>query len=87
MARSGRRSGKANQGSARTRWAVGLSALLMAAIAFYVLLMTGGGPGRDAGSARESVGNARPDRAADSLDHIDAKSREAMRDLLRDAGD
>ena len=57
------------------RWLVGGGALLVAAIALYVLL--NGGPDRDSKSAREVRGPA--------LDEIDDDSRSAMRDLLRQA--
>jgi hypothetical protein len=57
------------------RWFVGGGALLVAAIALYVLL--NGGQDRDPKSARELRGPA--------LDEIDDDSRSAMRDLLRQA--
>ena len=58
---------------ASLRWIVGAGALLVAAAAFYVLLNVGS-----------------PDRGeeiAPALDDIDAKSRAAMRELLRAADD
>ncbi len=77
MAKSGRkgtRSAEAVRG--RARWIVGVSALVLAMIAFCALIMGGGGsPNVDArGQGAEQV-----------LDDIDAKSRKAMRDLLREA--
>ena len=57
------------------RWLVGGGALLVAVIAFYVLLH--GGNDRDPEAARELRSPA--------LDDIDEGSREAMRDLLRKA--
>ena len=57
---------------ANFRWIVAAGALLVAVVAFYVLLNVGG-----AGSS----GGAQP-----ALDDIDAESRAAMRDLLREAG-
>jgi len=79
MAKSRRkaaRSGGADSG--RARWIVGVSALGLAIIAIYVL-MNGGGGRSDADPSGQ--------RAQPVLDDIDAESREAMRDLLRDAGD
>ena len=64
-------------GAAKLRWIVGVGALVVAALAFYVLM--------NAGSPSSGI-----DGAADSqpaLDEIDAKSRAAMRELLRDAGE
>ena len=60
------------------RWVVAAGSLLVAVVAFYVLLNVGG-----AGSSRSAVssGGAQP-----ALDDIDAESRAAMRDLLRAAG-
>ena len=54
------------------RWIVAAGALLVAVAAFYVLLNVGGSG---------SSGTAQP-----ALDDIDAESRAAMRDLLREAG-
>jgi len=59
------------------RWIVGLGALLVAAVALY-LLMTGTKPGSGSETMMEI---SRP-----ALDDIDAKSRSAMRDLLRETG-
>jgi len=61
------------------RWFVGIGALLMALLALYVL--TRGVPG--AGEQRSaSPGGA----SSPAMDEIDAQSREAMREILRDAG-
>ena len=81
MAKSGRkaaRSGGVKGGS--FRWIVGVSAIGMAILAIYVLMNGGGGQSTSDVPRGES-----PQQPA--LDDIDAKSREAMRDLLRDAGD
>ena len=68
-----------------SRWLLGLGALLIAALAFYVLTM-----GDPPESSRVSSPAARtypvpkvPEKPA--MDEIDAKSRARMRDLLRDA--
>ena len=53
----------------KLRWVVGAGALLVAAIALYVLMNVGG----------------EPDPTEPALDDIDAQSRAAMRELLRDA--
>ena len=58
---------------AKVRWIVGAGALVVAAIALYVLLNVGGSDGR------------LPVRHEPALDDIDAESRAAMRDLLREA--
>lgn len=58
------------------RGVIGVGALLLAAVALYVLL------DRDADRAPESA----QEQGRQALDDIDAKSREAMRDLLREAG-
>jgi hypothetical protein len=54
------------------RWIVGGGALLIAGAALFTLLSAGSG----------SPGGA----ATPALDDIDADSRKAMRELLRDAG-
>ena len=76
-ARSGRKAERSSGGGA-VRWIVGVSALGLAMIAFYVLMNEGAGNSRAAAEMQPS---------GPALDDIDAKSREAMRDLLRDAGD
>jgi hypothetical protein len=58
---------------------VSLSALGVAILAIYVLVKGGGG--HSTPIAPEEPAQQR------ALDDIDAKSREAMRELLRDAGD
>ena len=58
------------------RWIVGLGALMVAGIALYLLLT--GTKGHDSETMMEI---SRP-----ALDDIDAKSRSAMRDLLRESG-
>ena len=63
---------------AKFRWVVAAGSLLVAVVAFYVLLNVGG-VGSSGGTV--SSGGARP-----ALDDIDAESRAAMRDLLREAG-
>ncbi|GEM_PF-3484158 len=82
--RSGRKASKSGGGSAGVsgrglRWIVSLSALGVAILAIYVLVKGGGGH-----STSIAPGEPAQQRA---LDDIDAKSREAMRELLRDAGD
>ena len=62
-------------GASKMRWIVGAGALLVAAIAFYVLLNVGS---PDAASRSERQ---------PALDDIDAESRAAMRELLREAGE
>lgn len=60
--------------------------MLLALLALYVLMRGGeSAPGREVlvDRARDSA----PERDREALDDIDAKSREAMRELLRDAGD
>lgn len=57
------------------RWMVGLGALLVAGLALYLVLNGTSEPGSE--TMREI---SRP-----ALDNIDAKSRSAMRELLRDA--
>jgi len=59
----------------RVRWVVVVGALVVALAAFYVLMR--GAPVDAPRRANERSGPA--------LDDIDAKSREAMRELLRDA--
>ena len=67
-----------------SRWVVGGGALLVAGIALYVLLHGGGGPSHpDSRNPERSSGHA--ELRDPALDDIDAKSRKAMRDLLRDA--
>jgi hypothetical protein len=56
---------------AKARWIVVAGALLVAAAAFYVLIR-----GDGEGAATRSP----------AMDDIDAQSRAAMRDLLRDEG-
>ena len=58
------------------RWIIGLGALLVAGIAMYLVL---------AGADRPSSETLR-EISQPALDDIDAKSRSAMRDLLREAG-
>ncbi|MBW2500739.1 MAG: hypothetical protein JRF61_25940 [Deltaproteobacteria bacterium] len=55
------------------RWIVGLGALGLAVVALYVLL----------GTQQETP----PVRSEPAMDEIDAESREAMRELLREAGE
>lgn len=62
------------------RWIVGLGALLVAAVALY-LLLTGTSPGTKARDSETLSEISQP-----ALDDIDAKSRSAMRDLLRETG-
>jgi len=57
---------------AKWRWLVGGGALLIAGAALFLLLSAGSGT---------PEGSASP-----ALDDIDAESRKAMRELLRDAG-
>ncbi len=78
MAKSGRRPARPGRAdSGRVRWIVGLCAVVLAAVAIFVLLDGDGG----LSSVDNPLGPT--DRV---LDDIDAESREAMRDLLRDAG-
>jgi hypothetical protein len=58
------------------RWFVGLGALLVAGVALYLLLT--GTKGHDSETMMEI--------SEPALDEIDAKSRSAMRDLLRETG-
>jgi len=85
MARSVRGSRKAD-GGGRLRWIVAGSALLMAALALYVL-MSDGGRDQQPAVSREAVGDREAGRSREALDDIDAESREALRDLLREAGE
>jgi hypothetical protein len=67
------------------RWFVGLGALFVAGLALYVLM--GGfpverGPAKGASSGGSIHRPTQP--IAPPLDEIDAKSREAMRDLLKE---
>jgi hypothetical protein len=79
MAKSRRKATKSGgSGDGRMRWVIVLGALGIAALAIH-LLMNGGD---DKAPAKASAEPARP-----ALDDIDSKSRKAMRDLLRDAGD
>ena len=55
------------------RWIVGLGALGLAVVALYVLF----------GTQQESL----PVHSEPAMDEIDAESREAMRELLREAGE
>ena len=66
--------------AATMRWIVGAGALLVAAGAFYVLMNSGGPVDR---RGDESL----PPLSKPALDEIDAESRAAMRELLRDAGE
>lgn len=59
---------------------MGGGALLLAGLALYLLLSTGG-------SDREPAVSRERTNEREALDDIDAESREAMRDLLRDAGE
>jgi hypothetical protein len=80
MAKSRRKATKSGgSGDGRMRWIIVLGALGIAALAIH-LLMNGGGD--DEAPAKVSAEPSRP-----ALDDIDSKSRKAMRDLLRDAGD
>lgn len=82
------------------RLTIGLGALLVAGLALYVLTSTGqrDGAGTKAWNAGSNAANAagqpgtrgsdrplRPAPDAPALDEIDADSRKAMRDLLREA--
>jgi hypothetical protein len=79
MAKSGRKTARSGgAGKAGLRWIVSLSAIGMAILTIYVLMNNGGGKARP---------DAAGQRTQQSLDDIDAESREAMRDLLRDAGE
>jgi hypothetical protein len=62
---------------ANMRWIIGAGSLLVAGVAFYVLM--------NVGSAGELPNG--PVRSGPALDEIDAESRAAMRELLRDAGE
>ena len=64
------------------RWFVGGGALLVACVALYVLLRVGGPSNHD--RADDHAASTRELREP-ALDDIDAKSRKAMRDLLRQA--
>ena len=59
------------------RWVVGVGALLLALAALFVLLSGG-----ELRPGMEPIEGSSP-----ALDDIDARSRAAMRDLLREAGD
>lgn len=80
------RGGRSARGSARAggvgrlRWLVGLGALLVAAVAFYVLAI---GTEDRGGPATRSV-DRRPVNGP-ALDEIDAESRARMREILREA--
>ena len=69
-------------GANGVRWMIAGGALLMAAIAGYVLLNVGGGRGLGEGGQRRLD---RPGTTGPALDQIDAKSRSELRDVLRDA--
>jgi hypothetical protein len=56
------------------RWLVGLAALLLAALALYVLTI-----GKPPASSKPTQQSA--------MDEIDAKSRAAMREFLREQGE
>jgi hypothetical protein len=56
------------------RWIVGLAALLLAAMALYLLLM----------GKQEPELASMPEMSRPALDQIDAESRSAMRALLRE---
>jgi hypothetical protein len=91
MASAGRRARKAD-GNGRLRWIVGVSALLVAVLALYVLMTAGGddrGPALSASRLgdTEAKRDAEADGSREALDDIDAGSRKAMRDLLREAGE
>ena len=60
------------------RWIVTIGALAVAGGAIYVLLFAEGG---------ERLPVIPPESEGPALDKIDAKSRAAMRDLLREAAD
>ena len=64
-------------GLAKGRWIVGAGAVLIGAVAFYVLMN---------GGVREPAVKGRAAGNQPALDDIDAESRAAMRDLLREAG-
>jgi hypothetical protein len=71
-------------GGANMRWIVGAGALLVAAVAFYLLLNGRSGSdffGNPTGDFRGTASSSEP-----ALDEIDAESRAAMRELLRNAG-
>jgi hypothetical protein len=65
------------------RWLVGLGALLFAGLTLYVL--TVGKPPATGSAVSESTRPSGPAQAPPAMDQIDAKSREAMRELLREA--
>jgi hypothetical protein len=71
------RSGSQPMCGANMRWIIGAGSLLVAGVAFYVLM--------NVGSAGELPNG--PVRPGPALDEIDAESRAAMRELLRDAGE
>lgn len=62
------------------RWIVTIGALGLAGAAMYVLFFAEGGVG-------DRLPVIPPASEGPALDEIDAKSRAAMRDLLREAGD
>ncbi len=86
MARSGRSSRKQVEGGS-LRWIVGGSALLMAALALYVLMNAGANDREPAAMSKPRAADREASRSQEALDDIDAGSREAMRDLLREAGE
>jgi hypothetical protein len=59
-----------------TRWLIGLGALMVAGVALYLVLAGAGQP-----NSATLMEISQP-----ALDDIDAKSRSAMRELLREAG-
>ncbi len=61
-----------------TRWVVGVGALLLASVAVFVLLTWNGSDDGGPGPSHEG--------AAPPLDDIDARSRAALRQLLRESG-
>ena len=78
MAKSRRKAAKSGGADpGKERWLIVLGALGIAALAMYVLMNVG---------SKATMGEARGSLEP-ALDEIDAKSREAMRDVLRDAGD
>jgi hypothetical protein len=74
MSPSRRRNNKHDKRSAR--WSIVGAALLVALVAIYLLLA-----GQGAEVPTRSATSTQP-----ALDDIDEKSRDAMRELLRDAG-
>lgn len=84
MARSRGRSGPGKREERdRTGLVVAISALVVAGLAIYVLIHGGGSAPQPSDVERAPA----PKSSGPALDDIDAKSREKMRDLLREAGD